>query len=161
MDLKLETSFLIQGEFLKSFGIEGRQRTKNPATISARHQRPSSEITYVTSSVRAKSKVLLMRKPAQAVALTIALVDSFSSVGTTHKIPTANNAAVPNFLRVDKLRLQMTFCGSRRIIRSDMKLMKAEAMITCCMFMHFPFSVMSQSLARGVHPKISIKVQMT
>jgi hypothetical protein len=40
-DLKVATIFLIQGEFLKSFGIDGKHRTKNPAVISARHQRPS------------------------------------------------------------------------------------------------------------------------
>jgi len=49
MDLRDEMIFCIQGESLNSFGIDGRQRTRNPAVISETHHNPKAETVYVTS----------------------------------------------------------------------------------------------------------------
>jgi hypothetical protein len=80
----------------------------------------------------------------------------------TYRRPIRKTADTTHFLRVGMLRLQMTVCGIITSTRSEAVLMAEAAMLTALLSMQCPVLIVgSQALFRGLHMKISTKVQTT
>jgi hypothetical protein len=77
----------------------------------------------------------------------------------TYRRPIRKTADTTHFLRVGMLRLQMTVCGIITSTRSEAVLMAEAAMLTALLSMQCP--VLIVALFRGLHMKISTKVQTT